>query len=59
MFVTARGDPLALKKTLAGLRAAGFKVEAGRIIPPADATGQQVIAAISAAFQSAKQDGLR
>lgn len=57
MFVMACGDPVLLECTLAALRAAGFMVEADRIIPPVDAQGQQVIAAISADFQSAKLDG--
>lgn len=57
MSVTANRDPSLLEGTLAALRAAGFKVEADRIVPPAGATSQQVIAAISAAFQSAKLNG--
>lgn len=54
LSVTANRDPALLASTLAGLRAAGFKVEADRLIPPAGTTGPRVIAAISGAFQSAK-----
>lgn len=57
MSLTACGDADLMEGTITGLRRAGFKVEADWIIPPADATGQQVIAAMSAAFQAAKQDG--
>jgi hypothetical protein len=53
MSVTANRDPALLEGTLAGLRSAGFKVETDRIVPPAGARAQ-VIAAISAAFQSAR-----
>ena len=56
MSLTACGDAALLEGTITGLRRAGFKVEADRIIPPAGATGPQVIAAISEAFRSAKEN---
>jgi len=58
MSLTAYGDPALLEGTLAGLRAAGFQVQADRIIPPANATGQQVIAAISGAFHRARASNI-
>lgn len=54
MSVAVNRDPALLEGTLACLRAAGFKVEGDRIIPPTGATGPQVIATISGAFQIAK-----
>lgn len=41
-------------RTLAGLRKAGFLIEADRIVPPAGTSSQAVIAAITGAFQAAK-----
>lgn len=54
LFLASHDDERIFKKTIAGLRAAGFTIEPGRIVPPKDAHGPDVIAAITAAFQSAR-----
>lgn len=55
LALAAQGDPALGARTLAGLRKAGFVVEADRIIPPEGTSPQALIAAITGAFLFAKQ----
>ena len=52
--LTSPEDETVHEKTLAGLRAAGFRVESDRLVPPDGAQSTDVIAAIINAFQRAK-----
>lgn len=54
LALAAQADAAAYDKTLAGLRAQGFTIEQDRIVPPKEADGRDIIAAITAAFQNAK-----
>lgn len=54
MSLTSPEDETVHEKTLAGLRAASFRVESDRLVPPDGALSTDVIAAITNAFQRAK-----
>lgn len=54
LFLAAQNDTRLRQRILNILKAAGFSIEADRIVPPKDATARDVIAAIAAAFQQAK-----
>ena len=57
MTLASQEDDTVHEKTLVGLRAAGFRVEGDRLVPPDGAKSSDVIAAISDAFQRAKEKG--
>lgn len=54
LSLAAQDDARLRQRILASLKAAGFTVEANRIVPPKDASGRSVIAAVTAAFQAAR-----
>lgn len=54
LALSAQDDHAISARTLAGLRKAGFVIEADRIVPPEGTSSQAVIAAITGAFQAAK-----
>ncbi|MBN8913814.1 MAG: hypothetical protein J0H65_17500 [Rhizobiales bacterium] len=55
-FALAAQDDKALStRTLTGLSKAGFVIESDRIVPPQGISAQGIIAAITDAFQAAKQ----
>lgn len=54
MSLASQDDEEVHNRTLEGLIAAGFRVEADRIVPPEGVQSSDVIAAISGAFQRAK-----
>lgn len=54
LFLAAQNDTRLRQRILHTLKAAGFSIEANRIVPPNGATGRDVIAAITAASQAAK-----
>lgn len=57
MTLAGQDDEAVYERTLAGLRAAGFRVEDDRLVPPEGAKSGDVIAAITHAFQQAKGTG--
>ena len=54
MTLVGQDDEGVYERTLAGLRAAGFRVEDDRLVPPEGAKSSDVIVAISDAFRKAK-----
>lgn len=54
MSLASQEDETVHERTLAELRAAGFRVERDRLMPPDGAKSSDVIAVISDAFQRAK-----
>lgn len=54
MTLVGQDDEAVYERTLAGLRAAGFRVEDDRLVPPEGAKSSDVIVAISDAFRKAK-----
>lgn len=50
MIVPIKGNG----RFLTALRARGFTLEAGRLLPPENSTGETVIARLTAAFQEAR-----
>lgn len=54
LALAAQDDDTLRQNTLAGLRAEGFKVERGLLVPPEGASSQAIIMAVTGAFTSAK-----
>ena len=57
MSLASQDDETVHERTLARLRAAGFRVVGDRLVPPDGAKSSDVFAAISDAFQRAKLKG--
>ncbi|OAV63314.1 hypothetical protein Barb4_05357 [Bacteroidales bacterium Barb4] len=55
LLIAAQDDEALHRRLLSSLIASGFQEEAGTLVSPPGASGQEVIAAITAAFQAAKQ----
>lgn len=54
LFLSEQHDKEQRAKTISALREIGFKVDDSSVTPPEGASGRQVIAAISEAFQAAR-----
>lgn len=55
LSLASQEDETLHHRTIAALSKAGFVRQGAKLVPPAGVTGQQVISAITAAFQTAKQ----
>jgi hypothetical protein len=55
LALAGQDDDTLHQKTLAGLRAEGFKIERGLLVPPHGAGSQTIIMAVTGAFTNAKR----
>lgn len=55
LALAAQTDDALQRRLITNLRARGFSLEPGKLVPPAEFDGKAIIAAITFAFQEARQ----